>query len=291
MRTPLQGSIFTLLFDGLRPTPRRDALSGLKIFTLAFALLAAPRVFACMQIPDTILHNENKYPLFINPLEAYFKNHPDQRERLRDLSFVHEKKLLTRDELLALVNQVDEKELDPNATLIGTSRSRGHIHTGLYRGYIATFEIKDKQLFVIDIVVEDTIRVYKDPMNPGETAFSFQVHRSVFKELFPDGTLKADWVTGLVATMGEPLVVICEIEGYKQSKQLVFEFQDGNLVSEQSMTLDEYTAFENNRNPKAVRKQMNEEGRVKDNYWLDLDNWDDDVYEKDETRRIPDDDV
>jgi len=246
---------------------------GLKCLLLAFALLAAPRVFATGQMPDKLLYNGKEYDISINPLEPYLIKNPRQRERLTDSDNEIINQPLSREELHALLKNTkiysnavgDDEKLDKLAVLFGKrlTTNRGVMSTALTRRYIATFEIKDSQLFVKDIVVMD-----------GESESGY---RSVFKKLFSGETaIKADWVTGLLMTTGRR--DIQDGKGVYSTlieNRLVFEFQEGNLISERSMNDNEYTDFVQTDAYKAIREKMKGAGYKNIHYWSDPDNWDD----------------
>lgn len=108
--------------------------------------------------------------------------------------------------------------------------------TALWRGYIATFEISDNQLFVKDITVmdEDTI-----------TGSHKTTWRSVFKQVFPDQKqVKVDWMTGLLVIPNGKLVNYVHM-GYASTYEnyILLEIDKGNLIQEKSMKSKEYEKF------------------------------------------------
>jgi len=203
------------------------------ILCLFLALFVGAQLCATNQIPDLLLHNGMEYDIDVNPLEPYFKKHPGKHPK--KYSYV--------------------------------------ISTALSRGYIATFEIKDKQLFVKEINVKISFSTIDDD---GTT--------NVFNKVFADtNEVKAVWFTGITATPGmrierssitnEASIKIENARGrdiyqggdgnyYEQVKinRLVLEFEQGNLVSERSMSAKEYSAFVKTSKYKTVRKKMEQEG-------------------------------
>ena len=105
--------------------------------------------------------------------------------------------------------------------------------TALWRGYIATFEIRDNQLFVKDIVVMDE-----------DTTTSSQktTCRSVFNQVFPNQKqIKVDWLTGLLVIPNGKLVNYVHM-GYASTYEnyILLEIDKGNLSQEKSMKRKEY---------------------------------------------------
>jgi len=59
-------------------------------------------------------------------------------------------------------------------------------HTGLWRGYVATFEIENNQLFLINVEIED---------GEGQE----RVWKSVLNDIFPGKKkISADWFSGIL---------------------------------------------------------------------------------------------
>ena len=120
----------------------------------ALTVALGSTAFACPQVPDKIIYNGKEYelpafplpdnPLGNHPLEIYFEKNPDERLQERGLI-------------------------------------RG-VPLFLHRGYVATFEIKDNQLYVKDIEILE-----------GK-------EKSVMQKVFPNQkSVKIDWATGLIA--------------------------------------------------------------------------------------------
>lgn len=101
--------------------------------------------------------------------------------------------------------------------------------TALWRGYVATFEIKDNQLCVIDIEKE-----------AGDENDRFTM-KSIFNEIFPDSQkVKVDWFSGIF------------LGGYSQEPHnffeyknyCLFEIKDGNIIKNREFDKKEYNKFE-----------------------------------------------
>lgn len=114
---------------------------------------------------------------------------------------------------------------------------KGIMSTALWRGYIATFEIKQGQLFVKDIKVEvrDT---------SGEVKFATK-WISVLKEVFAgEEAVKVDWLTGLLVIPHGKLVQYIHM-GYASTyeKYIILELDKGNLTKEKKLKYKQYVAF------------------------------------------------
>ncbi|WP_143093356.1 hypothetical protein [Halpernia frigidisoli] len=110
-------------------------------FTILFISLFFLKIFATSQEPDKIKIKGIEYSLLNNPLEKYLS----------------ENKI------------IDEKLYDLGTSIDGYR----NISTGNYRGYIATYEIKNSKLYLIDLVIPD----------PNS---NFEKEISVFDKLFQD---------------------------------------------------------------------------------------------------------
>ncbi|MCL1856122.1 MAG: hypothetical protein FWF84_00535 [Kiritimatiellaeota bacterium] len=187
-------------------------------------------LWATTQSPDKVLYEGKEYGVSVNPLEPYFKEHPKKRPT--------------------------------NTRYDAEGRASVVVSSGLSRGYVATFEIRDDALFVRDIAV----LVGWDKAR-GEDNFE-----SVMGKVFPDGAeVKADWVTGVLATTGRR-----DVRGtWTREDRMVFEFREGELVSKRSMAAREYGEFVRTDGYKAIRDRMKEEGYANIHYWGDPDNWED----------------
>ena len=108
-------------------------------------------------------------------------------------------------------------------------RPAGGIHsTACWRGYIATFEIREEQLFLKDIQCEYS---KKDKKYSYETEW-----KSVLNEVFPkDSVVKIDWFTGLLVLPFGKIVNYVHM-GYASSYEnyYVLELENGNFKKEKS---------------------------------------------------------
>jgi len=113
----------------------------------------------------------------------------------------------------------------------------GIMSTALWRGYVATFELKDNQLYLKDIEIEIEISI-KD--EKGEYRW-----KSVLNEVFPNQELiKIDWLTGLLV-LPEGKIVNYVHMGYASTyeRYVLLEFENGNLKGEKQFGYEEYEKF------------------------------------------------
>jgi len=194
-------------------------------------VVCATGLLASEQMPDRLLHDGKEYVISVNPLEPYFKKHPKRHPS-------------------------DFRDYTKGITL----------SSGLTRGYIATFEIVDDELFVRDIVV----------LAGWDEATKENICESVMRKVFPDDAeVKADWVTGFLAAVG------CGDFGSRESDgvagvwedRTVFEFRAGELVSKWLMAPHTYWCFVRMDEYRAVRDRMKKEGYTNTYCWRDPDNW------------------
>lgn len=110
------------------------------------------------------------------------------------------------------------------------------IMTSLWRGYVATFELADKQIKVkdIEIMVKDSIK------NPNRYIWS-SVYEQVFKN---SASAKLDWYTGLLVVPTGKMLQYVHM-GYSSTFEsyLLLEIDKGNLITEKNMTNKAYLKF------------------------------------------------
>jgi len=101
--------------------------------------------------------------------------------------------------------------------------------TALWRGYVATFEIRDNILYVKDIKIQLSSNEWK----------------SVLSEVFPNQkNIKVDWQTGILVVPHGKLVQYLH-RGYESTyeKYILLEISQGNLTKEKQLSLKEYEIF------------------------------------------------
>lgn len=108
--------------------------------------------------------------------------------------------------------------------------------TALWRGYVATFEIKDSLLYVKDIQIEywDTTKKNHDTK-----------WKSVLNEVFPDQKeILVDWMTGLlVLPCGKVVNYVHMGYGSTYENYILLEIYSGRLKKENHYDYKEYEEF------------------------------------------------
>ena len=109
--------------------------------------------------------------------------------------------------------------------------------TALWRGYVATFEIKDKILILKDIEIQIRVKDEK-----GNNAYRW---KSVKKESFPDQeSLSIDWFTGiLVLPHGKMINYVHMGYGSTYSNYILLEMEHGKLRAERQLDHEKYEIF------------------------------------------------
>jgi len=115
--------------------------------------------------------------------------------------------------------------------------------SGLWRGYVATFEITNDRLFLKDI--EIMLNGYtKDEQGNNRLRW-----KSVINEVFPNhNVVKLDWWTGTLVLPSGELIDYVHM-GYMSTYEYytLLEINNGDLVAEKQMGYEEYNAFEYKR--------------------------------------------
>ena len=112
-------------------------------------------------------------------------------------------------------------------------KSSDFISTGLYRGYIATFEIIDNQIFVKDIE-----QLLHDKKN------NISYFKSILNEIFPIfNERKTEWYSGLLIVGFGNIIEEESLFDNVYEKYRVFEVKNGNITNVKYYTLSEYEIF------------------------------------------------
>ena len=120
----------------------------------------------------------------------------------------------------------------------------GVTSTALWRGYVATFEVRDSQLFVKDIQIE-----YWDTTNSKSHDPKW---KSVLTEVFGEQkNIKVDWLTGLlVLPYGKLINYVHMGYGSTYKKYFLLEINKGSYVKSKQFNYKDYEVFKD--------KQFNE---------------------------------
>jgi hypothetical protein len=137
----------------------------------------------------------------------------------------------------------------------------GVMSTALWRGYVATFDVQDNQLFLKDIEIE-----YHDTTSTESYPYKW---RSVITEVFPDQKERnLDWLTGLLVIPHGKMVNYVHM-GYGSTfkNYILLEFDKGNLKQEKRFKYKQYEKFKE-RQFKAF-KQTEEYKKIKAELQID----------------------
>ena len=182
-------------------------------------------------------------------------------------------KLIYRGEVYGLSVNPLETFFDENPE----KRVKGWTSTALWRGYVATFEIRDSILFVSNVEIqgpqsgiiswtlppglthEEKIRY--EPKNHDSILFSFN---SVFRDIFDsDSAMVADWFSGLLVLPKGEMVDYVHM-GYASTFECYYLLQidHGILIKEKELDGDEYMEFKK-RQFEEYRKSAEYRAKIK----------------------------
>ncbi|MDI9312194.1 MAG: hypothetical protein QM535_18410 [Limnohabitans sp.] len=113
----------------------------------------------------------------------------------------------------------------------------GVMSTALWRGYVATFEVRDSQLFVKDIQIQ-----YWDTTDKKNHDTKW---KSVMTEVFPDQkNAKVDWLSGLlVLPFGKLVNYVHMGYGSTYEKYFLLEIDKGSYIKSKQFDYKEYENF------------------------------------------------
>jgi hypothetical protein len=183
---------------------------------LFFLFFSSIDIFATAQYPDKIIIKGEEKFLFSNPLESYFEDNPDKRPQREDMI----------------------------------------VSSALWRGYVATFEITNNELYVIDVEIQishDSIEKHNFKL--------ISVYNEVFLNSEPT---KVDWLNGLlVIPYGEQIKYVHMGYGSTYAYYTLLEIQKGNLIKERNFNYREYEVFKE-KQFQAFKKTKEYEERAKE---------------------------
>ena len=109
--------------------------------------------------------------------------------------------------------------------------------TALWRGYRATFEMRDSQLFVKDIQIQ-----YLDTTDKNDQDIKW---KSVMRDVFPDKiNVKVDWLSGLlVINFGKRVNYYATGYGSSFDQYLLLEIDKGNYIKSKQYNDKEFESF------------------------------------------------
>ncbi len=131
-------------------------------------------------------------------------------------------------------------------------RPHGAMCSALWRGYVATFEIKDKDLVLTDIQI----------MDASENDITFKSVKDTF--LTKGEPLKLDWFSGILVIPSGNLVNYVHMGyGSTYSGYILLEIKNGKLTGERTYNQEQYEKFKEKqfqayKKTEAYRKQVEE---------------------------------
>jgi len=113
----------------------------------------------------------------------------------------------------------------------------GIMSTALWRGYVATFQILDGQVYLKDIEIE-----VRDSTSKGRFKTNW---KSVINDVFPNqAQVKVDWLTGLLVIPHGKLVNYVHMGyGSTYEKYILLEIDKGDLIKEKRFKYKDYEKF------------------------------------------------
>ncbi len=109
--------------------------------------------------------------------------------------------------------------------------------TSLWRGYVASFELKDNQLFLKDIEIQ-----YRDTTSIKRRNIKW---KSVLTDVFPDSSmLRLTWITGLfIIPKGKIIDYVHMGYGSTYEEYTILEIDNGSLKKAKDFNYKEYELF------------------------------------------------
>jgi len=120
------------------------------------------------------------------------------------------------------------------------------LYTNLWRGYIATFEIIQNELWVIDIKIIDDREGIIEAINPDGT-FKY---RSIINEIFNgNNRIIIDWFNGMLILPQFNRVELARLclSNNANEYYIKLDIQNGIVLNESIMTRDQYIEYEKER--------------------------------------------
>jgi hypothetical protein len=148
------------------------------------------------QMPDLIIYEGKESNLHTNPMNVYFAKYPDKHPYRID------------------------KMADWGCE-------------ALHRGYVATFEIKDDQLWLKEINVRTCSRSFRSLYEYVRYGFARPSWKNVMHEIFPNqNCVKVDWFTGTLILPSGKLVEYVHMD-YASTYEYytLLELENGDLKS------------------------------------------------------------
>lgn len=164
------------------------------IFLILLIISINTQLFATAQQSDKLILNNKTERLFANPLESIFFKNPELKEKYN-----------------TIISKYDVL-----------------ISTACWRGYIATFEIIDSELYIVDLTIEIAVE---------QTAKKI----SIFSELFEtEKPVLCDYSGMLIVPQGEMVKYIHGGYLSEFEKYIFIKITDGKVINKGEYSLQEY---------------------------------------------------
>ena len=159
------------------------------LYTFLILILFYTSAYGTAQDPEIVFYNDQVYSLYaIEPLESYYRDR----------------------------NNRPHFQIRPDG-----------ISTGNARGYIGSWEIRDKKLYLIGIdgwIIKDTGWIKADP-------------ETLFGDRYTDDRVAATWFTGDLLLKGGEMIVWSMTVGYEDiyEWEIVLKIETGNILYEETI--------------------------------------------------------
>ncbi|AYZ34342.1 hypothetical protein EGY07_01585 [Chryseobacterium indologenes] len=179
----------------------------LKIVILLFTF-SIIKIFATAQAPDGIIINDKEYSLLNNPLEKYFKDHPEYHP-----------------------------VYGPHLAMFKRYRTEAiplPFSTGNYCGYIATFKLENNNLVLADLEIQNINSTKRN-------------YISVYKQLFKNKKVVLNYSGVLVIPDGKLVEFSNFSYSSLYDRYKLITIKNDTVVKEKALDKDEFVKFKLNR--------------------------------------------
>ena len=179
----------------------------LKIVILLFTF-SIIKIFPTAQAPDRIIINDKEYSLLNNPLEKYFKDHPEYHP-----------------------------VYGPHLAMFKRYRTEAiplPFSTGNYRGYIATFKLENNNLVLADLKIQNINSTKRN-------------YISVYKQLFKNKKVVLNYSGVLVIPDGKLVEFSNFSYSSLYDRYKLITIKNDTVVKEKALDKDEFVKFKLNR--------------------------------------------
>lgn len=174
----------------------------MKIKFFFILILISVKFFATAQEPNKIIIGGKEYDLLNDPLESYFEQHPEDHP-------IDGEKIIKK-------NKKGEKILK--------------ISSGNWRGYLAYFEIKNNELYLVDLKIENPKRNKNDLI-------------SVYDKIFKEKLTQINYTGILTVPNGDFLSTDNFGFSHYYKNYILITFQDDKILKQKTIDNENYIKF------------------------------------------------